>query len=170
MTLEDILSLLTPALERAQFPYMVTGSLASSAHGAPRSTRDIDIVIDPSSAQLRAFINEFSPDRFYADEQQAMQALENRSQFNLIDSLTGWKVDFIISKQSSYDRTALARRMLLEIAEIPLYVSSPEDVVIAKLRWAKLAESEWQIQDAKGILTVQRQKLDLGYIGDGWKN
>ena len=164
MSLEEILSLLIPVLQRAQIPYMVTGSVASSVHGAPRSTRDVDIVIDPTAVQLRSFIQRFPNDRYYADEGQAMWALENRSQFNVIDSVTGWKVDFIISKQAPYDRTALARRMLVEIAGTSMYVASPEDVVIAKLRWAKLAESERQIQDVKGIFAVQGQKLDLAYI------
>ncbi|HXZ81012.1 MAG TPA: hypothetical protein VEG30_13870 [Terriglobales bacterium] len=54
LALEDLLSRLTPALERAQMPYMLTGSVASSAHGVPRSTRDVDIVIAPTRAQLLA--------------------------------------------------------------------------------------------------------------------
>ena len=52
MTLEDLLSRLAPALERSQMAYMVTGSVASSAHGTPRSTRDLDIVIAPTRGQL----------------------------------------------------------------------------------------------------------------------
>jgi hypothetical protein len=164
VSLKEFLSLVTSALERAQVPYMLTGSVASSAFASPRSTRDIDIVVDPTAGQLRALILEFPRDRYYADQQQAIQALENRSQFNVIDPVTGWKADFIISKQSTYDQTALARRMAMEIAGTLTYVSTPEDVVIAKLRWAKLAESERQIQDVRGILSVQGQKLDFVYM------
>ena len=60
MSLEELLSRLAPALEQAQVPYMLTGSVASSAHGVPRSTRDLDIVIAPTRAQLLALMREFS--------------------------------------------------------------------------------------------------------------
>src|SRR4051812_19475295 len=146
---------------------MLTGSVASSAHGLPRSTRDLDIVIAPTSAQLKALMQEFPVDRYYADEQQAFQALANRSQFNVIDFATGWKTDFIIAQDSAYGRAALARRMTIDIGGIQVYVATPEDVLIAKLQWAKLGESKRQLQDAAGIVTTQGKKLDLTYV-DHW--
>lgn len=164
MTLEDLLSRLIPGLERAQVPYMLTGSVASSAHGIPRSTRDIDIVIDPTHAQLLTLMQEFPSTHYYADEQQALQALANRSQFNVIDFATGWKVDFIVAQDSSYARTALARRVRVNIAGTAVCIASPEDVLLAKLQWAKLGESERQLQDAGGILRTQGNKFDLPYI------
>ncbi len=111
---------------------MLTGSVASSAHGKPRSTRDIDIVIAPNSEQLRELIQQFPGSAYYADEQQALQALAHRSQFNVIDSATGWKVDFIIAKTSEYARTALSRRKKLIIGDTLLSVASPEDVIVPK--------------------------------------
>jgi hypothetical protein len=162
--LEELLARLAPALERAEVPYMLTGSVASSAHGIPRSTRDLDIVISPTRAQLLTLTHEFPADRYYADEQQAIQALANRSQFNVIDFATGWKVDFIIAQDSQYAHSALARRELIEISGMALYVAAPEDVVISKLQWAKLGETDRQLNDAAGIIRVQGSRLDLSYI------
>lgn len=164
MTLEELLSRLAPILQRAQALYMVTGSVASSAHGTPRSTLDLDIVIAPTRDQLLALMREFSSDHYYADEQQAMQALAKRSQFNVIDFSTGWKVDFIIAEDSDYGRTALARRRQVGIAGNVVYVASPEDVLIAKMRWAKLGGSDRQLQDAAGILRTQGRNLDIAYV------
>jgi len=159
------LSRLAAALERAKLPYMLTGSVASSAHGIPRSTADLDIVIAPMHAPLLALMREFPSNRYYADEQQALQALANRSQFNVIDFATGWKVDFIIAKDSEYGRSALARRMLIDIAGTTVYVATAEeDVHIAKLQWAKLSKSDRQLQDAAGIISTQGKRLDLAYI------
>lgn len=164
MTLEELLSRLVPALTHAEVPYMLTGSVASSAHGMPRSTRDLDIVIAPTREQLLALMQEFPDDRFYADEQQALQALANRSQFNIIDFATGWKTDFIIAQDSEYGRSALSRRMLIDMAGTAICIASPEDVLIAKLQWAKKGQSDRQLEDAQGIVDTQGSKLDLSYI------
>lgn len=164
MTLEEVISRVAPALDRQQIPYMITGSVASSAHGLPRSTRDLDVVIDPSRSQLLSFMQEFPGPRYYADEQQALEALSRRSQFNVIDSVTGWKIDFIFAETSAYGRAALARRIRIEIAGIVVSAASPEDVLIAKLRWAKVSTSDRQLKDAKGILQMQSDKLDAEYV------
>ena len=164
MTLEDLLSRMGPALERAEIPYMITGSVASSAHGAPRSTRDLDIVIAPTSEQLQALLKQLPSSSYYADQQQALEALANRSQFNVVDFAAGWKVDFIIAEESEYGRTALARRRLSRISENPVYLTAAEDVVIAKLRWSKMGGSDRQLHDAAGIVTTQGSRLDIAYI------
>jgi len=167
MTLEDLLRRLVPTLERVQVPYMLTGSVASSAHGMPRSTRDLDVVIAPTREQLLALMREFPSSNYYADEQQALQALLRRSQFNVIDHATGWKVDFIIAEDSEYGRTALARRKAIDMSGNAVSVASAEDVLIAKLRWAKMRGSERQLQDAAGIVSTQADNLDVAYV-ESW--
>ena len=162
MTLEDLLSRLTPALEFAQVPYMLTGSVASSAHGMPRSTWDLDIVIKPTRTQLVALMRHFPTSDYYAH--QAFQAFANQSQFNIIDHSTGWKVDFIIAEDSEYTRTAFVRRKPINIAGNTVYVASAEDVLIAKLRWPKLSGFERQLQDAAGIVSTQADNLEFTYV------
>ena len=44
----DLLPEVIAHLDRSGIPFMVTGSLASSFHGEPRATRDLDMVIDPT--------------------------------------------------------------------------------------------------------------------------
>jgi hypothetical protein len=56
MSPSEVLRRITAALDRAGIAYMLTGSFASAHYGAPRSTQDIDVVIAPSPAQLRAFL------------------------------------------------------------------------------------------------------------------
>ena len=167
MTLQGLLRRLVPVLERVSIIYMVTGSVASSAHGMPRSTRDLDIVIAPTREQLLALMRELPSSDYYADEQQAIEALLRRSQFNIIDHATGWKVDFIIAEDSEYGRTALARRRAMDMAGNAVYVTSAEDVLIAKLRWAIISGSERQLQDAAGIVSTQADNLDVAYL-ESW--
>jgi hypothetical protein len=155
------------ALEAAGIPYFVTGSFASSAYGVPQSTNDIDIVIAPSRPQLEQLLQQFPAADFASDREDALDALARKSFFNIVDYANFWKVDFIIKQQTPFDASRFARRVVIEIAGVLLYAASPEDVLITKLWWAKLGESERQIKDAAGIIQVQGERLDLEYV-DRW--
>jgi hypothetical protein len=160
----DFFARVIAALERTRIPYMVTGSLASSAYGRVRSTRDIDVVIAPTEWQLTAFVGEFDNDRYYADGDDAIDALRRRSQFNIIDFASSWKADLIIRKERPFNRKEFERRRDYEIGGMTVSLTSPEDILIAKLEWAKMGESERQIDDAAGIIEIQGEALDSAYI------
>lgn len=164
MNAETFFARVVAALERALIPYMVTGSFASSAHGEVRGTRDIDIVIAPTADQLRVFIAQFPDDRYYADEFDALDALEHDSQFNVIDFDSSWKADLIIRKRRDFSRVEFDRRRSHVINGIDVYLATPEDVVIAKLEWAKIGESERQIEDVAGVIATQGLNLDRSYV------
>jgi len=155
---------LRAALDAVGIPYFVTGSFASSAHGVPRSTNDIDIVIAPSRQQLEQLLQQFPESEFATDIDDARDALLRESLFNVVDYATSWKVDFIIKKATPFDASRFARRAVVEIAGVLLYTASAEDILVTKLWWAKLGESERQIDDAAGIIRVQGDRLDLEYV------
>ena len=45
--LQELLRDIVARLDAAGIPFMVAGSFASSAHGMPRTTQDLDLVIAP---------------------------------------------------------------------------------------------------------------------------
>lgn len=143
---------------------MVTGSYASSAHGVPRATNDIDIVIAPTVDQLRALIAELPEDRYYADELDAMDALKHHSQFNVIDFATTWKADLIVKKSRTFSGVEFGRRRSHTVAGVHVHLATPEDVLIVKLEWFKEGESARQLEDAAGIIRRQGSALDLAYV------
>ncbi len=63
-SVDSILGRLSLALGAAEVPYMLTGSFASSLHGAPRVTHDIDIVIAPTLGSLNKLCDPDLRDRF----------------------------------------------------------------------------------------------------------
>jgi hypothetical protein len=164
MSVDDFFDRLIAAIERAGVPYMLTGSYASAAHGTPRATNDIDIVIAPSPDQLHKLLREFPDDRYYADDIDAFESLARQSQFNVIDFATSWKADLIFRKDREFSRVEFARRGRHEIAGRSVYLVSPEDIVIAKLEWGKMGESERQIEDAAGVIRRQGSALDMAYV------
>jgi hypothetical protein len=166
MTVSEVLRRVTSALDHSAIPYMVVGSFASSAYGATRSTQDIDIVINATAQQLQAFVKDLGDD-YYADPEAALEALANRSMFNVIDQTLGWKIDLIIPKDRAYSREAFRRRRQVDIPDpldLSIFVASPEDVIISKLEWAKLGQSHRQIEDVVAILQRRFETLDLSYM------
>jgi hypothetical protein len=151
-------------LEKAGIPYMVTGSLASSAHGRIRASEDFDIIIAPSPAQLRAFVAAFPGDQYYADEEDALESFKHTLQFNIIDFATTWKADLIFKKDREFSRVEFSRRKPHVIGGVRVHLATPEDILIAKLEWAKMGESERQIEDAVGVIERQGSNLDRSYV------
>jgi hypothetical protein len=167
MTLGALLAAIGERLAAAGIPYMVTGSVASSFHGEPRATRDIDIVIEASPEALDSFVQGLAPDQFYVDLDAARSALADRSQFNVIETASGWKVDLMIRKERPFSIEEFARRRAAELLGTPTFVATAEDLVIAKLEWAKAAGSERQLRDVAAILAVSGDAMDYPYM-EGW--
>lgn len=163
-TAENVIARVAGALSRSNVPYMLTGSFASAFHGAPRTTHDIDIVIAPTLGSLNALLRQFPDESYYVSRDAALQAYGSEGLFNVVEFETGWKVDFIIRKSRAFSVVEFERRREVQILGTTLFVASPEDVVLSKLEWAKVSESERQVRDVIGILRTQAQSLDLAYL------
>jgi hypothetical protein len=157
----------TQALDTLRVPYAIGGSMASSAHGRIRTTMDVDIIADLKIEQVGP-LTALLGDEFYADPQMMQAAIARRSSFNLIHLATMFKVDIFIIKDRSFDWQQIARRQprVLEPPDRIAYVTSPEDVILAKLEWYRLGGelSERQWRDIQGILDVQGERLDDAYL------
>lgn len=84
---------LFPPCSRQKF-HSWSPARASRAHGLPRATQDLDIVIAPTGKSLDALLSKLSPDVYYVDVDVARDAFRNHGMFNVIDHATGWKIDF----------------------------------------------------------------------------
>ena len=158
----EVLSLVTHALDDTGIAYMITGSIAMNYHATPRMTRNIDIVIELNSGDLDSIVKLFQLD-FYLDSDSIKDAIINQEMFNIIHSKSVLKLDFIVKKESPYRVTEFQRRRQVVIDGIPLWIVSPEDLVLSKLFWAKDTKSELQIRDVKNMLFAVHD-IDLQYI------
>lgn len=143
---------------------MVVGSIAGSFHGEPRTTVDIDLVIDPTAEALERFVASLPRSAFYVDENAASEAFGRRTSFNVIDRQSGGKVDLLIRRDRPFSRTEFARRLNATILGREIPIATAEDTVIAKLEWAVAGESERQLRDVARILAVSGDSLDRAYL------
>lgn len=159
--MRDVLKLLS----ENKLEYMLTGSYASNIYGRVRSTFDADIVISLSADEARRLLGSLG-NNFYADAANLKEIREAGGQFNAIHIPSGLKVDFYLPR-TGQDRRAFRRRRSFSIWGIEVAVIAPEDLVLAKLAWAKEGGSARQIEDAKGVYDVQKEKLDMDYLEAG---
>ena len=164
MTSTASLAAITAALERLGITHMIAGSFASTYHGVPRTTHDIDIVIDCDRNTLLQFVRALPSERFYVSEEAALQAYRDRTMFNVIDKAAGWKIDLVLRKDRAFSREELARRTPATISGVEVPVATAEDTILTKLEWAQASGSERQIADVRGILDNQGDRLDIDYI------
>ena len=163
MNVEEVLDHVLAALERNHIAYMVAGSFASNVHGVPRATFDADVVIETSLVDLETFVAE-SNEQFYVSLDAAREALMREGMFNLIHFETGFKIDLIARKSRPFSREEFSRRLEASCFGRSRWFASPEDVILSKLEWAKMGNSERQLRDALNIAKVQGERLDRAYL------
>jgi hypothetical protein len=167
MALPDVFLRVTEALTKVGISYMLTGSFAATYYGAPRATQDIDFVISAAPEQLTALRQLLPENDYYFDLQIALKAHTMRSLFNVIDKASGWKIDLVIQKSRPFSQVEFERRLQILFHGTIIFIASAEDVIISKLEWAKLGQSQRQVEDVAGILRVQCPSLDWIYL-DRW--
>jgi hypothetical protein len=85
-----------------------------------------------------------------------------RGMFNVIDHRSGYKVDFVVKKNSSYRKHEFERRTRNEILGVTAWLVSVEDLIISKLIWIQDIQSDKQIDDIRNLM--QNLTLDIPYI------
>jgi hypothetical protein len=152
------------ALNQAGIPYMLTGSFASNIYGEGRATQDIDLVISATPNQLSILHGLLPASDYYFDLKSAIEAARQKSMFNVLDMASGWKIDFIFVKPDPYHQEAFSRRTFAAVDGVPLITVTVEDLIIAKLDWARMGESSRQIRDVAGVLKIQQNSIERRYI------
>jgi len=156
----DVLRDVAARFERAGIPYMLTGSLAMNYYATPRMTRDIDLVADLERADVGRVVALFEPD-YYVSDTAVAEAVRERSSFNVIEQGSVTKVDIFPRKRDAFRDAEFARRRRVTIEDFSVWIVSPEDLVLAKLLWARDSHSDVQVRDVHMLL---QGALDRDYI------
>lgn len=162
--MEELFRYVCHELEARQVAYMVSGSVAMGAYTVARYTRDIDLVIELSDNQLDTFAEIFAdPARFYFHRPSVKEEIRRRGIFNVISQTSGFKIDFILIKETPFQRSEFTRRRPGQIWDIDCWIIAVEDLILAKLIWIQQLQSENQVNDIRNLL-IDNADLDKDYI------
>lgn len=156
------------AFDALGIEWLIGGSVASSLHGVPRATQDLDLVADLSFAHAEPLVERLTDD-FYIDLDMVIEAIRRRSSFNVIHFATASKVDVFALKRDPISRNEMRRRVVHEVdfgEIVRLPVASPEDTILHKLNWYRQTgeSSDRQWRDILGVIETVDEDLDRDYL------
>jgi hypothetical protein len=174
---EALLSQVVRVLEEMGVPYMIGGSVALSVWAVPRTTHDIDVVVDLPGERIPEFCSAFPSDRYFIDSEVMEDAFRQLNRpslgmYSFVDMETGIKVDlFPLRPNDEAQRVALSRREKASfLPDMSGAVYAPDDLLVQKLRWYAASGSERQFRDCLNLVTTDLKRpaplIDWGYVED----
>ena len=163
MTESELLVDCLRRLELCGINYMLVGSMAGMFWGLPRSTHDIDFVIEYDETQVNTIVKAFEDD-FFIQPFSVASGLRPPHQFNALDNRSALKVDFFQVTGDEYEFERFRRRKRITLYDQPAWIATGEDVLLHKLRWHKISPTDRQLTDARGIYLVSGSELDRSYL------
>jgi hypothetical protein len=164
-----VAALVAGSLTRLGVSYVIGGSFASSVHGEPRSTNDIDMVADLHQGDIDAFISAIGAE-CYVSRDAFVEAVKVGGAFNVIHKPTAVKVDIFVAASDAFDRERLTRRIPVVFSDdddsVTLFVDTAEDTILRKLEWYRRGgeSSERQWRDVTAIVNAQASRLDRAHL------
>ena len=169
----DFVRLVLDALDAAGVDYLIGGAVALAAWGDPRTTRDLDMVVDLPLEAMADLSRELEKRGMLVPVEVLVDfMIENRadSPINAIHMHSGYKAKLFLLKPGDVFREMnLKRRRLVDLGP-PLgqvYVHAPEDLILNKLHYFTISQQSKHIRDIAGIVLNLGEALDDDYI-DQW--
>jgi hypothetical protein len=149
-------------LTSLEIPHFITGGVAAATYGEPRTTRDLDMVIALKLSQLDILVTHLEIEGFYIPGVEDIR-FGRLQTLSITHHETIARADLIIASDSEFDRIQFDRIRAIQIPERGiLYMASPEDLILSKLRWINQSEKQWR--DILGILKIQQLTLNFSYL------
>jgi hypothetical protein len=149
-------------LEKLGRPYAFTGGLAAITYGDPRTTRDVDLImeVNPWERDFADTLADLLGDGFFFSVESCREAIEKQTMFQAISRETMFKIDFHLSDLVPGSCGRKQNVTILTGQIVPMV--TPEDSILSKLVWIKLG-SERSRKDVVAMLRVQ-ENLDNVYL------
>lgn len=164
----EIARILHTVFESLHVSYYITGGVCAIAYGDPRTTRDLDVVVEVKGSQILPLVERLEAEGFYCPPGAVEDIQQGRARvLSVTHTQMVLNADIVLNADSEFDRSKMARRRLEAIGldESERYwLASAEDVILAKLLWGRQSESEKQWRDVLGVLKVQGELLNFEYL------
>ena len=139
--------------------YAVVGGVTSSLLGRPRSTFDVDVVVDVRPEHAVRLARAFRARRYRVDPRDVVDALREHGHFSIFDTRSEYRID-AKGVYGDLQRWTLQDRRRIRLGRSYVYLDAPENLIVAKL----LFGSEQDIGDAEAVYARHRGRLNVRRI------
>jgi hypothetical protein len=151
----EALHALVRALARSETPFVLVGAQAVIAHGAPRLTGDVDVIVQLTSIDERALLADLHREGFTVRVDDPVAFAARTRVFPLWHDASGYGVDVMLGGPG-LEETFLARAVERVVEGLTVRVVRAEDLVVMKL----LAGRPKDDDDVAGVLAAQGAAFD----------
>ena len=143
---------------------MLVGGLAVIAHTFSRTTLDVDFVVAAPLGSIRQIAPHFPP-AFRLNPQPEMELLTGTYRWIVEVDGSIFRVEIFHLASDPHHQELFRRRCAVPLPalEQTVWIPTPEDLVIQKLRWARRKD----LDEAQNILAVQGETIDYAHI-EAW--
>lgn len=161
--MNSALATVVGALDRVGAPHAVVGSVGATIWGLQRTTIDTDLITIAIHERVDELLASLLNENTYVPVDDARRVLSTGGSFNVLNLETTEKIDvFVAVPNDPFTASRLSRRVRARIQDVDTWVTTAEDIVLAKLRWRLSTRSERQWRDCLDISTIN--DLDVDYL------
>lgn len=161
--IEHILTRFSKICGEINLNYVIVGGLAAILRSKPRTTMDIDIILEDNPKKIKKFLELLKVNDFDVMENQTKLAFESGENASIFDNLSTMRLDIKIA-QKAIDQNALKSSQLEEYFGLKLKVASVNFILLGKIWFlgdiSDLREDEYlEYNDIKDFINVYLENL-----------
>jgi len=156
--LKDLALRVARALNQTEIRYVIVGGFAVIARGMPRTTMDVDLIVEDDAEKIALLFAELKGLNFDIMARQTQNALLEGTNISVFDELSPLRIDLKIARKDE-DRMALDYASWEDFEGEQIRVASPELILFGKVLYlgdiSDIPDSEFlEYGDIKDFLAV----------------
>ena len=161
----EVAARVVAAFDKLGIDYLLAGSFSSNFYGIPRATKDADFVA-VLSGKVGALEKELGAE-FVFDPQPSFETVTGTFRDKVRVPALPFEIEIFHLSADPHDQSRFERRRRVvdDLIGTDIMVPTAEDVIVMKLRWAKIAKRAKDSEDVRDVIAVQGDEvLDWDYI------
>jgi hypothetical protein len=168
--IKDLVHRVVVILDAIKLSYVIVGGFAAIMRSIPRTTMDLDIIIENDPVKISLFLNALKTNDFDVMDEQVKMAMNEGSSISIFDAHSPLRVDIKIARKTD-DIDALKNGTWETYDDIKMRIASPELILFGKVLYIGDISTETdadllEFNDVRDFINVymHSENLNMGWL------